>query len=199
MSRESNVTWADGTTRKVIFSEYGSSSNAVPMNPTMQRIAAQQRAQREAEMNTPENRQKAAEAEVAERARKKHDFHFIRALPQHVKEGWKHIQGDFADEEIRVYTTDYERRRFWGIKPAGIGMLEFWELNDPEIARYDDNIAVTWADPLVPPPVTEFDEDIPVIWAGRGVNPDSTPPEPLVPEAPPPTKAAKSRKRQKAQ
>ena len=198
MSRESIVTWADGTTGKVTFSEYGSSSNAVPMNPTMQRIAAQVRAQKEAETSTPENRQKATEAEIAERAQKKHDFHFIRAVPQHVEEGWKHIQGESADEEIRVYTIDNERRRFWGIKPAGIGMHDFWEQNDPEVRRYDDRYAITWANPLFRPPFNSWEEDTSMEWAGQGPNPDATPSEPPVAEETPTlTKAAKPRRRQK--
>ena len=193
MSRESIVTWADGTTGKVTFSEYGSSSNAIPMNPTMQRLAAQRRAQMEAEMSTPENRQKAAEAEVAERARRKHDFHFIRAVPQHIEEGWKHIRGEFADEEIRVYTIDNERRRFWGIKPAGMGMHDFWEQNDPEIRRYNDRYAITWANPLFRPPLKTGEEGTPIEWAGQGPDPDATPSEPPVAEErPTPTKASKN-------
>ena len=183
---------------------YGKSSDLVPMDLETQRLMDAmdahrdiERARKEAEMDTPENRQKAAEAEVAERKRKKFDFHVSRAIPRFLWKGWKHLRDELVDEEIRVYTTDYRQRRFWGIKSAGIGMHEFWELNDPEITRYDDNVAVTWEDPLVPPPVTEYDKNMPVIWAGRGVNPDSTPSEPLVLEAPPPTKAAKSRRRQK--
>lgn len=156
-----------------------------------------QRARKERELDTPENRQKAAEAELAERERKKIDFHFKRAIPRFLWKGWKHLRQELTDEEVRVYTTDYKQRRFWGIKPAGIGMFEFWEINDPKITRYDDNVAVTWEDPLIPPPITAFDENNPVIWAGRGVDPDLTPPKPLVPEAPPPTKATTSRRRLK--
>ncbi|KAL9129721.1 MAG: hypothetical protein Q9175_007219 [Cornicularia normoerica] len=104
--------------------------------------------------------------------------------------GWKHIREDLADEELRVYTTDHKRPRFWGIKPAGIGMFDFWEQNDPEIERYEDNIAMTWANPLIPPPVTTYDENIVMIWAGKGSNPDLTPSEPPTAKAPPATKAA---------
>lgn len=190
MSRESIVEWADGTTEKMTFSDYGTSSDAVQANPAMQRIAAEIIAQKEAEMNTPENRQKAVEAEVAERKRKKIDFHFARAIPRFLKDGWKHLRESLIDEEIRVYTYDYTRRRFWGIKPAGIGMWEFWEQVDPDIGRYEDNIAVTWANPLVPPPVTTDREDTPEIWAGQGLNPDLPYPEPPRATAPPPTKAA---------
>ena len=184
----------------------GSSSNLVPRDPEMQKIVDAinaerdiERARKEVEMNTPENRQKALEAEVAERERKRIDFHFARAMPSHLEEGWKHLREESTDQEIRVYTTDYDRLRFWGIKPAGMGMFDFWEQNDPEIGRYDDNIAMTWENPLVPPPVSTDDaENNPVIWAGQGPNPDLTTPEPAVAKVPPPKKAAtKPRKRQK--
>lgn len=156
-----------------------------------------ERARQEVEMMSPENRQKAAETEAAERERKWIDFHFKRAIPRFLEAGWKHIRQELTDEEIRVYTTDYDSRRFWGIKPAGIGMNEFWELNDPEVTRYNDNIAVTWEDPLIRPAVTAFSENKPTIWAGRGVNPDLKAPEPPAVEAPLPTTGAKSKRRQK--
>ena len=183
----------------------GDSTNRVPRDPETQRLVDKinaerdiERARKEVEMNTPENRQKAFEAEMAERERKKIDFHFKRAIPRFLREGWKHIREDFMDEEIRVYTIDNERRRFWGIKRAGMGMYDFWEVNDPEVGRYDDMIAITWANPLVPPPVTSFDENNPVIWAGQGLNPDLTTPEPAVAQVPPPKKAATNpRKRQR--
>ena len=181
------------------------SCERIPRDPEMQKIVDAmnaesdvERARKEAEMNTPENLQKAAEAEAAERKRKWIDFHFCRAMPVSMKEGWKHIGPVWTNEEIRVYTTDYYRRRFWGIKPAGMDIMEFWEQNDPEVARYDDNIAMTWANPLIPPPVTKYDENNPVIWAGPGQNPDLAPSEPPVVKVTPPTKtAAKPRKRQK--
>ena len=176
-----------------------------PRDPGMQSIVDRmnaekdiQTARKEAEMDTPENRQKAAESETAEKERKRIDFHFSRAMPTFLKEGWKHLREELTDDEVRVYTTDYERRRFWGIKPAGMGMYEFWEQNDPEVGRYDDNIAITWANPLIPPIVTEHDQNNPDIWAGLGVNPDSVPPEPPKANPPPPTKAAKSRRRQES-
>ncbi|KAF6226100.1 hypothetical protein HO133_008965 [Letharia lupina] len=180
------------------------STRLVPRDPDMQRLVDAmnaerdaERARKEVEMNTPENRQKAAEAEMAERERKRINFHFGRAMPMFINEGWKHIGGDLADEEIRVYTTDYERRRFWGIKPAGMWMYDFWEQNDPEVSRYDDFIAITWANPLIPPPVTTYDENNSDVWAGPGPNPELTPPEPPVAKALPPAEAAtKPRRRQ---
>ena len=185
--------------------EDGNPLNLVPKYPEAQRlmdaIEAQrdaERARKEVEMDTPENRQKALEAELAERELKRMNFHFGRAMSNRIAEGWKEILGEFTDEAMRVYTTDYKRRKFWGIKPAGMGMYDFWEQTDPEVGRYDDKIAITWANPLIPPPFTALDKKTPVIWAGQGLNPDLTPPEPAVARAPPPTKAAtKPRKRQK--
>lgn len=183
-----------------------SSPNLVPSDPEMQRLMDAidaerdaERARKEVEMNTPENRQKAAEAEMAERERKRINFHFGRAMPMpsRINEGWMQIREESVDEEIRVYTTDYERRRFWGIKPAGMWMYDFWEQNDPEVSRYDDFIAITWANPLIPPPVTTYDENNSDVWAGPGPNPELTPPEPPVAEPSPPRKAAtKPRRRQ---
>ena len=156
-----------------------------------------ERARKEARVNTPQNHQKPTEAEEFERARKRLNFHALRALPRFMEEGWKHLDSGSEDEELRVYTTDFTSRTFWGIKPVGMDMMEFWEQNDPEIRRCEDNIAVTWADPLVPPPLTASDEQYPVLWAGRGVNPDLIPAEPPIAEAPPPTKAAKPRRQKK--
>ncbi|CAD6578956.1 MAG: hypothetical protein ASARMPRED_008904 [Alectoria sarmentosa] len=139
MSRESLVEWADGTTGKVTFSDYGSSSNTIPMNSAMQKFAAEIKAQKEAEMNTPENLEIAAEAERAERVQKKHNFHHGRAFPSHLMEGWELIGGNRTDEEIRVYTRTYDwKHRFWGVKPIGITMYDFWERHDPEVTRHHD-------------------------------------------------------------
>lgn len=183
----------------------GGSSTTAPMDPAMQglmnRIWAEEdaeRARNEAEIDTPENRQKAAEAEAAERKRKKFNFHVIRAPPRFMWEGWRHIRGELVDEEIRVYTVNNDRRRFWGIKPVGVGMDDFWEQNDPEVGRYDDISAETWADALKSPPVTAFDAHLPVIWAGRGLNPDLPPTDPSTPKSTPATKAtAKPKKTRK--
>ena len=178
------------------------SSNLDPMGLENLAAAADagrliERARKEAQVNTPQNHQKPTEAEEAERARKRLNFHALRAFPRFMEEGWKHLDSGSEDKELRVYTTDYSSRTFWGIKPIGMGMMEFWEQNDPEVRRCEDNIAVTWANPLVPPPVTTSDEEYPVLWAGRGVNPDLIPAEPPIAEAPPPTKTAKSRRQKK--
>ena len=178
----------------IIRAKNGTSSTLVPMGPGMQslmdRIWAEEdaeKARKEAEMDTPENRQKVAEAEAAERERKKIRF-ITRAPPRFMEEGWKHIRGEWVDEEIRVYTKNDDRRRFWGIKPAGMGMDDFWELNDPEVGRYDDRLAETWVNALVRPPVTDYDANMPVIWAGRGVNPDLPSADPSTPKPTAPTK-----------
>lgn len=184
----------------------GGSTTLVPRDPEMQRLVDAMNAERDAErvrkeveMDTPKNRQEAAEARAAEREHKKVNFQYGRTMSSHIREGWKQIMEDRKDEEIRVYTTDYKQRRFWGIKPAGVGMYDFWEQNDPEVTRYDDNIAMTWANPLVPPPITALDKNIPVIWAGQGLNPDSTlPAPPTAPSSPPNKIVAKPRKRQRA-
>ena len=198
MSRESIVTWADGTTRKVIWSEHAGFSNRVPMNPAIQRTAAEAVSQRDAEFNTPEDRQKAIEAEKAERERKRMHFHFKRAIPRHVEQGWKHLNEELTDEEVRVYTFDNERRKFWGIKPVGIGTYDFWDQIDPEVRRYHDLFAATWANQLLKPPFNTWEGDTPVQWAGQGPNPDAVPSEPHVAEEPPtPLEAAKPRRRQK--
>lgn len=180
----------------------GGSPNLIPWDPEVERLmdamdaeSDAERARQEVEMDTPENRQKASEAKAAERERRRINFHFGRAMSSHIHEGWRQIGEELTDEKIRVYTTDYRRRRFWGIKPAGMGMYDFWEHNDPDVERYDDNIAMTWANPLIPPPVTAADESIAVIWAGRGLNPDVTAPELHIAEVPPPTKAATKPKR----
>ena len=189
----------------IIRAKNGESSSILgPMRPEMQSLMNKiwaeeddERARKEAEMDTPENRQKAAEAEAAEKERRKMRF-ITRTPPRFMEEGWKHIRGEWVDEEIRVYTKNDDRRRFWGIKPAGMGMTDFWEQNDPDVSRFYDELAETWINALVPPPVTAYDENMPVIWAGRGLNPDLPPTEPTVPNPAPPTKATvKSRKSQK--
>lgn len=126
--------------------QYGGSTTFVPRDPEMQRLVDTMNAERdaekvreEAEMDTPENRQKAFEAEVAERKERKYNFHISRALPSNVMEGWKLIGADRPDEEIRVYTRTYDwKHRFWGIKPIGMTMDEFWEQHDPEVTRVHD-------------------------------------------------------------
>ena len=179
------------------------STTLVPIDPEMQPVIDSimaerdaERARKEIEMNTPENRQKAAEAEAAEREDRRIDFHYHRAMPTCLDEGWMYLAGERTDQELRVYTTDYSRRRFWGIKPAGMRMFDFWAQTDPEVTRADDNIAITWADPLIPPPISAYHQETPVIWAGQGVNPDSIPSNPPSPKVSPHSKAKRISRRQ---
>ena len=173
-------------------------SELVPKDAETQNLVGTINRQRFVEIDTPKHCKNDVEAEMAERQRKKMDFHFFRAIPRFVEEGWKHLQEEMVDEEIRVYTIDSERRRFWGIKPAGIGMSDFWEQNDPDVGRYYDTIAVTWADPLIRPSYNPMGGVMPVVWAGRGTNPDSIPSNPPAAKAPPPIKAKKSKRGQKS-
>ena len=98
-----------------------------------------ERARKRLEMDTPENRQKTAEDRAAERERKKFAFHVTRALPRSIMEGWQLIREGREDEEVRVYTRTYDwKHRFWGIKPIGISMMEFWDRHDPDVLRHHD-------------------------------------------------------------
>ena len=132
-------------------------------------------AKAEAELKTPEGRKRAAEAKRAEIRRK--EMNWGTRVTVDRGNGWKPIWGTEEDEELRVYTlTDDHEHRFWGIKPIGMNIDEFWRKYDPEVRRYDDR-----------------QEETPV-------NPDA-PVGPLIGEPPrtlPPKKAtAKSRKPQK--
>ena len=97
-----------------------------------------ERARKELEMDTPENRQKTAEDRAAERERKKIAFG-TRALPRHVMEGWTLSGGGRVEEEVKVYTRTYDwKHRFWGIKPIGMSLGDFWERHDPDVLRSHD-------------------------------------------------------------
>ena len=153
-----------------------------PWDPEMARSMAAtnaqieaQRLKREAESNTLEGRRKASEAKLAEKKRKEDNW-LSRVICDRGN-GWKPVWGTAEDEESRIYTlVDSDEHRFWGIKPTGMGIDEFWEKYDPEVKRYDDRQQET------------------------PVNPDA-PVGPLIdepPKIPPPTKAvAKPRQRRK--
>lgn len=68
------------------------------------------------------------------------------------KNGWKPIWPDSAkDEELRIYTLlDTFEHRFWGIKPIGMTMDEFWHKYDPEVKRYHDRQQETPVNPDAP-------------------------------------------------
>ena len=100
-------------------------------------------------MNTPEGRKKAAEMKLAEIERKKSNW-FSRAI--HDREnGWKPIWGTAEDEEMRIYTlTDSGEHRFWGVKPIGMTIYDFWEKYDPEVKRSEDRQQETPVNPDAP-------------------------------------------------
>lgn len=130
--------------------------NMVPWNPEMARSMAAtnahieaQRLKMEAEMNTPEGRKKAAETKLAEKKRKEKDW-FSRVIIDRGN-GWKPIWGTAEDRELRIYTlVNGGKHRFWGIKPIGMGIFEFWDKYDPEVTRYEDRQQETPVDPDAP-------------------------------------------------
>lgn len=65
--------------------------------------------------------------------------------------GWKPIWGSAKDEELRIYTLlkTFEHR-FWGIKPIGMTIHEFWHKYDPEVKRYHDRQQETPVNPDAP-------------------------------------------------
>ena len=115
-----------------------------------------QRLKEEAERNTPEGRKKAAkeaEAEIAEK--RQHWGRRAAALPY---DGFKGILDSAEDKELQVYTRTYHHEhKFWGIKPVGMSIWDFWDIHDPEVKRYDDANQETPATPepstLAPPPI----------------------------------------------
>ena len=157
------------------------------VDPTWQRTISELNAEKEAKrlraearLQTPEGRKEAAEAELAERKRKASNWGSRVIFDR--GNGWKPIWGTAEDQELKIYTlVDGGAHRFWGIKPIGMGIHDFWDEYDPEVKRYDD-----------------IQQEIPV-------NPEA-PTGPLIGEPPrsplPPVKAAakpkeRQRKRQK--
>lgn len=118
--------------------------NTAPWNPEMARSMVAmnahieaQRLEREAEMNTPEGRRKAAEAAEAELAEKRRAWGArVGATPL---DGFVGIYDSAKDREIKVYTRTYDlKHKFWGVKPLGMTIEDFWNINDPEVKRYYD-------------------------------------------------------------
>ncbi len=108
-----------------------------------------QRLRTEAEMKTPEGLKKAAEAKLAERQRKERDW-FSRVIYDHGN-GWKPIWGSAEDEELRIYTSvNGGAHRFWGVKPIGMNIYDFWRKYDPDVERYVDRQQETPANPDAP-------------------------------------------------
>lgn len=168
------------------FRGFGHPSESPPyevsVDPTMQRMLSElnagleaKRLRAEVEMNTPAGRKKAAEVELAEMERKKSNWASRVVIDR--GNGWKPIWGTVEDEELSIYTLlDTGEHRFWGIKPIGMGIYEFWDKYDPEVRRYEDRTQET------------------------PINPDA-PAGPLIGESPrslpPPSKAAATRKSRK--
>ena len=129
-------------------------------DPTMQRmileINAGMEARRLRELNTPEGRKKAAEKAEAELAERQRAWGMrCCALPLH---GFKGIHDSAEDKEIKVYTRTYDlKHKFWGIKPVGMTIWEFWDIHDPEVNRYYDANQETPGSPetstATPPPI----------------------------------------------
>ncbi|CAD6568628.1 MAG: hypothetical protein ASARMPREDX12_001606 [Alectoria sarmentosa] len=128
----------------------------VPMNPDIMKGMAAltahieaQRAKVEPNLNTPEGRKRAAEVKLAEKKRKENNW-LSRVIIDRGN-GWKPIWGSAVDEELRIYTlVKSDEHRFWGIKPIGMGIDEFWEKNDPEVRRHEDRQQETPVDPNAP-------------------------------------------------
>ena len=136
------------------------SPDEVSDDPTMQRmileINADMEARRLREINTPEGRKKAAEKAEAELAERQRSWGMrCCALPLH---GFKGIHDSAKDKEIKVYTRTYDlKHKFWGIKPVGMTIWEFWDIHDPEVNRYYDANQETPGSPetstATPPPI----------------------------------------------
>lgn len=130
--------------------------NLVPMTPEMQKAMLAtnahieaQAAKAEAKINTSEGRKKAAEAELAERQRKKNNWASRVIIDR--GNGWKPIWGTVEDEELKIYTLlDSGEHRFWGIKTVGMGIFDFWDKYDPEVRRCEDRQQETPMNPDAP-------------------------------------------------
>ena len=124
--------------------------NQVPLNPELKKGMAAinahveaRRARSEAKLETPEGRKKAAEAELAEKRRAWGARAWAMPL-----DGFKGIYGATEDTEMKVYTRTYDlKHKFWGIKPIGMTIDEFWDMYDPEVKRFDDANQETPANP----------------------------------------------------
>ena len=119
-----------------------SPKNTTPWSPEMAKSMAPmiahidaQKLKEEAERNTPEGRKKAAEAAEAEILRKRNRWATRAwALPL---DGFKGIPDSAEDRELEIYTRTYDlEHKFWGIKPAGMNIWDFWDIYDPEVTRY---------------------------------------------------------------
>lgn len=160
--------------------------NTIPCDPAMAKAIAAtnahietQKSKREAEMNTPENRILAAKEAEAELARKRRAWgNRAWALPL---DGFKGIRDSAEDKELQIYTRTYDgKHKFWGVKPVGMTIWDFWIIHDPEVKRYHDANQETPATPepstVTPPPTTRPQHTKPLPKSRRhqkasGINP----------------------------
>lgn len=111
-----------------------SAEMARSMEATNARIEAQ-RLETEVERNTLEGRKKVAEAAKAELAEKRRAWG-TRAWATPL-DGFKGIYDSAEDQELKIYTRTYDlKHKFWGVKPIGMTVAEFWDIYNPEVKRY---------------------------------------------------------------
>ena len=120
-------------------------------------------------MNTPEGRKKAAKEAEAELAEKRRSWGTRAwALPM---DGFVGITDSARDKELKIYTRTYDlKHKFWGIKPVGMAIWDFWDIFDPEVKRYYDANQETPASPeasTVAPPPTDSPQHIKVTTKPR--------------------------------
>ena len=113
-------------------------------DPTLKRMLVElnankeaKRLRKEAEINTPEGRKKAAEAAEAELTERRRAWGTrVVATPL---DGFVGIHDSAKDRELQIYTRTYDlKHKFWGVKPAGMTIWDFWDIHDPEVKRYYD-------------------------------------------------------------
>lgn len=133
-------------------------------DPTLKRMLVElnadkeaKRLREEAEKDTPEGRKKAAEAAEAELTERRRGWGTrVVAAPL---DGFVGIHDSAKDSELRIYTRTYDlKHKFWGVKPAGMTIWDFWDIHDPEVKRYYDANQETPASPepskVAPPPTS---------------------------------------------
>ena len=138
--------------------------NLAPMNPELMKGMAAinahieaLRLEREAEMSSPEGRKKAAKKAKAELAEKRRAWGTRVGAPP--LDGFEGIYDSAKDRELKVYTRTYDlKHKFWGVKPVGMTIWDFWDIYDPEVKRYHDANQETPTNPnatMAAPPLTD--------------------------------------------
>lgn len=113
----------------------------VSVDPTLQRMLnadiEAKRLRTETEVHTPGGREKAAKEAEAELAEKRRAWG-TRVCAEPL-DGFIGIYDSAKDKELRVYTRTYDlQHKFWGVKPVGMAIWDFWDIYDPEVKRYHD-------------------------------------------------------------